>query len=71
MGTGTIDCWFDFILSFRGVCKRAVAVLWGSNKSMESKNRSWEAARAVVAWPAAAEKSQSGNLAGTLKTLKG
>ena len=44
-----MNCWFDLILSFRGGCKRAVAVLWGSNKSMESKNRSWEAARAVVA----------------------
>lgn len=49
MGTGTVDCWSELILSFKGGFKWAVAVLWGSNKSMESKNKLWEAARAVVA----------------------
>jgi len=37
------------LVEFEEKLNKAVAVLWGSNKSMESKNRSWEAARAVVA----------------------
>jgi hypothetical protein len=57
---------FDLKLPSGG---RTVAVLGDINTSSEPRNKALEATVASIASQADAEKSQSGNLAGTLQTL--